>query len=382
MSKIKVLRIISSLPIGGVEKTLLSLLPRLNKEGFDVSICCLYKRGDLAKEMENAGIPVHFIGMRSRIDFDLKYFNGIRKLVDFLKREKIDIVHTHMYKANIPGRIAALLARVPVIIANEHNIDNWKSPSQFYIDRILANFTSKIIVVSDAVRKFYIEKGIPADKITTIYNGIEINKFKKGIDIKTKKKELGIPLSHFVVGTVGRIELQKGHKYLIDAAFIVKKKIPKVKFLIVGGGSLKAKLKRYAKEKGLEKEVIFTGKRKDIPEILSVMDVFLLPSLREGFSIALLEAMASGKGVVVTNVGSNSEIVSDGENGFIIPTNNSDILAVRIIEILKNQELRNKIGENSQKKVEDFSIDRMLKETVELYKETLNSYKRNNKKWI
>jgi glycosyltransferase involved in cell wall biosynthesis len=371
MSKIKVLRIVPSLEVGGVEKTLLSLLPRLKKEGFDVSVCCLYKRDDLAKDMERMGIPIHFIGMRPQIDFDLRYLRGIYKLIKFLKKEKIQIVHTHMYKANTPGRIAAIFARVPVIIVNEHNIDDWKNPFQIFTDRVLANFTSKIVTVSDAVRKFYIKKGIPAHKLITIHNGVDLDRFKVNVDADRKKEEFGINSSDFVVGTISRIEPQKGHKYLIDAASTVRKEFPNVKFLIVGTGSLKNKLKKYVKNKGLEKDIIFTDKRKDIPEILSIMDVFALPSLREGFSISLLEAMAAGRVVVATDVGGNLEVIDNGENGFIIPANSPRILAEKIIKILKDQKLRNRIGKNAQEKVREFSIDNMASKTMELYNKML-----------
>lgn len=370
---IRVLRTVPSLEMGGVEKTLLSLLPELKKMGMDVSVCCLYKRGDLAEEMENAGIPVHFVKMRPRIDFDLKYIQGIARLVALLKEKDISIIHTHMYKANTPGRIAALFARTPVVIANEHNIDTWKTPYQHTVDRILASATSKIIAVSDAVRDFYIGRGIPPEKIITIHNGVDLKKFDVKINIKEERKELGISHRSIVVGSIGRLEPQKGHEYLIDAAQLVKKEYEKVQFLIVGSGSRKKELEEYAQKKGLQNNVIFTGCRNDIPELLAVMDIFALPSLREGFSISLLEAMASGKAIIATSVGGNPEVISDGENGFLVEPRNPTLLAGRITALLRNEELKRRFEKNALYRVKEFSIQKMAEKTYQLYESLLQS---------
>lgn len=322
--------------------------------------------------MEKGGIPVHFVRMRPRIDFDLKYVGGMVKLIRLLKKEKITVVHTHMYKANTPGRIAALLRGVPVIIANEHNIDTWKSKSQHRIDRILAHFTDKIISVSDAVRKFYIEKGIPSEKILTIHNGIKLEKFKITLNMDRKKRELGLKPSSVVIGTVGRLEPQKGHKYFLEAASLIKREIPDAQFLLVGSGSLKGKLREYIRRMGLEDDTILTGFRKDIPEILATMEVFILPSLREGFSISLLEAMASGKPIVATSVGGNQEVICDGECGFLVSSKDSESIARRAIKILKNEELKKRLKRNAQEKVKEFSIEKMASKTIELYSKMLN----------
>ncbi len=367
-------RILPSLEMGGVERTLISLLPRLQEEGIEVKVCCLYRRGVLAEEMEKVGIPVITLGMRARMDVDLKYLLGILRLAYLLKKERVDIVHTHLYRANTPGRMAAILAKVPVIIANEHNIDSWKTPSQMRMDRFLSQFTDKIIAVSNEVKEFYVnEVGIPENKLEVIYNGVDLKRFEKDFDKKKKKKELGLPLSLPLVGTIGRLQPQKDHKTFLKASSLILKKFPKVHFLIVGGGSLRRELEDFTKNLEIEKNVHFLGERKDIEEILPLMDIFVLTSKREGFPITVLEAMACGVPVVATSVGGTPEIIEDGKTGFLIPPENPHLLSEAIINLLKNEELGKEMGKYGKERVKLFSIEKMVKRTEFLYDKLLQT---------
>ena len=368
MGRIKVLRVLPSLEMGGVEKTLISLLPHLEEKGFTVKVCTLYRKDILAKELEKIGIPVINIGMRARIDIDLKYLRGIFHLAEFIRKEKFHIVHTHLYRANTPGRIAAILARVPIIIANEHNVDSWKTFSQRRMDRFLAKFTDKIIAVSQKVKKFYVnEVGIPEDKLEVIYNGVDLKRFEKDFDKRKKRKELGLPLSSPLVGTIGRLQPQKDHKTFLKASSLILKKFPKVHFLIVGGGSLRDELEDFTKELKIEKNVHFLGERKDIEEILPLMDIFVLTSKREGFPITILEAMACGLPVVATSVGGCPELVEEGETGFIVSPKNPVLLSKRVINLLRNRALGGKMGQKAKKRANLFTIEKMGEYTTLLY---------------
>ena len=371
---VNVLRIIPSLEMGGVERTLTSILPRLDKKKYKVYLCCLFKRDKLADTMESLNIPIIKFKMRARLDFDGKYIIGILRLAYLMKKMQIDIVHTHLYRANIAGRIAAKLAGVPVIIANEHNIDSWKKLPQKLNDRVLAGITNKIIVVSNAVKDFYINKiGIPEDKITTIYNGVDIPKFQTHVDINKKKKEFGIKSSEKVITIIGRLHQQKGHCYFLKAAQIIVKKKPNVKFLIVGDGPLGSQLRDMSNDLKISKNVIFTGLRNDIPQILAMSDISVLTSLREGFSITVLESMAAGKPVIATNVGGNNEIIEHGKTGFIIPTQSPKDLALYGLKLINDKELARNMGQEAKKKVLNFSIDKMVKKTENLYEFLIHS---------
>lgn len=372
---LKVLRVVPSLEMGGVENTLLSLLPRLDRDKYQISLCCLYRGDDLAREAEEHQIPLFTLRMRPRLDVDLKYLKGINQLRRFLRKEKFDIVHTHLYKANTPGRIAAILARVPIIIANEHNVDSWKKPGQMAADRFLSKFTNKVIVVSQAVKRFYHEEvGLPENKIEVVYNGVDLEKFSKRVDIEKKKEELNIPQDSKVVGIIGRLHPQKGHEYFLKAAAIVTREIPSVRFLIIGEGTLRDELEKMADRLGLADKTLFTGQRRDIAEILSVLDISVLSSLREGFSITVLESMASGLPVVVTDVGGNREVVEESQTGFIVPPENVGALAAAIARILKDENLARRMGERAHERVKSFSIEKMARQTESIYDELRDNF--------
>ncbi len=377
---VRILRIIPSLEMGGVERTLTSILPRLDKKKYKVYLCCLFKRDKLADTMEFLGIPIIKFRMRARLDFDGKYMAGILRLAHLMKKMRIDIVHTHLYRANLVGRIAAKLAGVPIIIANEHNIDSWKKFPQRLSDRALAGITNKIIVVSDAVKDFYVNKiGIPEHKIITIYNGVDISKFQTYVNINKKKEEFEIKPDEKIITIIGRLHQQKGHVYFLKAAQIIGKKKPNVKFLIVGDGSLEKQLRSMSEDLGISKNVIFAGLRENIPQILAMSDISVLASLREGFSITVLESMAAGKPVIVTDVGGNSEVVEHWKTGFVIQPRSPEDLASYSLNLINNQELAIKMGQEAKKRVINFSIDRMVEKTENLYDMLINSVNLNKR---
>jgi len=364
--RIRVLQVICHLNIGGVQRQLLKLLPRLNSQKYDVSILCVRNLGELMPLFVKEGFPVHLIVIK-RVHLLRNFF----KLVKFMREGRFDIVHTHMYDANTPARVAAKLAGVPGILAHEHNIENWKGKRQKIMDRFLANFTDKIIAVSQGVKNFLIEEeGIPEKKIEVVYNGVDLGEFDDvRVDIEDKKKEFGIAPQEKVVGMVSRIVPQKGHKYFLQAAAEILKVFPDTKFLIVGGGkrALEEEIKRLTKELGIEKQVIFAGYREDIPEILPLLDVFAFPSEREGFPNALLEVMVAEKSIVATDIPGVNEIIIEGENGFLVPPKDSKALADRIITLLKDTKLRRRMGKRGRERVRDFSMEEVKEKIEALY---------------
>jgi len=361
--KPKLLRIITWLPVGGIEKRLVRVLSLL-RDKYNITVCCIRdKQGAYEKDIRDLGIKVVKIHMKSRLDPV-----GLYRLYKFMKKEKFDIVHTHMYRSNTPGRIAAKFAGVPVIIANLHNIDIWKTRKHFLIDKILSRYTDKIIAVSDAVREFNIKNsGIDPNKFVTVYNGIDVEEFNKGFDYQSKREEIGIKEDELLIGIFARLYPQKGHKYFLEAASKINGIIDNVKFMIVGEGPLESELKEQAMKLGIRGKVIFTGLRQDIPELLHIVDVSALSSFIEGFSNIILESMAAGKPVVATDVGGNKEAVIDGETGFIVPPANSNKLANAIAKILNNKQLRINMGEKARERVTKFSIQEMARQTDNLY---------------
>ncbi len=364
------MRVISDLPVGGVEARLLALLPKL-ADKYDIRVCCIRARGALAGDFERAGIPVTVKYFRSRL-----HPLSLYKLAAYMREEQIDIVHTHMYRPNISGVVAARLARVPVIISQVHNVDHWDSRRQIFMDSLLSGWRDRVIVVSNAVKKNYIEKTrIAPQKCEVIYNGVDTEKYKSPNKAITLKEKWGISPNDKVVGIIARLVPQKDHLTFIHAAEKVYRSIPNVAFLIIGGEKggcgVTAQLKTQVAEMGLDKQVIFTGVQKNIADILSIMDVSALSSIKEGFSNVILESMAAGVPMVATNVGGNREAIVDGETGFVVPQQSPQELAEAILKILQNDTLAASMRDTSLKRIKLFSLDTMFQKTDELYQTLL-----------
>jgi glycosyltransferase involved in cell wall biosynthesis len=320
--------------------------------------------------LTEAGYKVFIVPRRFRFDPIC-----IIRLIKIIKSEKICIIHTHTHKPNTTARIAAILAKVPIIIANEHNVDEWKSTFQKLIDCFLACFTDRIIVVSRGVQKFCQSTGIPSCKFHLIYNGVELDKFNNKKFRETKRKELGLNENTCVIGTVGRMHPQKGHEFLIQVVEKLLVEHKSLLFLIIGEGYLKEELILKVKSLNLSKNFLFLGEREEIPQLLSCMDIFVLPSLREGFPNTILEAMASSLPVVATDVGGVRELIIPSETGFIVPPANLSALYDSLSKLTQDKDLRYKMGNAGYERVKEFSIDKMAKETENLYQELIKEKK-------
>lgn len=369
MNKINLLLLIATLDVGGAETQLVELAKRLDRERFNILVCCLTRGGPLEKHLKDGGINCYILGKRFKLDFRV-----IPQLVHLLRREKIDILHTWMFTSNSFGRLAGILVRVPVIIASERGVDLWKNKLHLFIDWLFSHFTSKIICVSEGVKRFYQEKGrISADKLTVIYNGIDIKKIEEGRGERIREEfELG-PEDR-IVSTVARLAPGKGIEYLLQALPLVIRHFPRVKCFIVGQGPEEGKLKELSRQLEISPHTVFTGLRNDIQDIISISEVFVLPSLFEGFSNVLLEAMALGKPVVATRIPGNDELVIDGKTGILIPPQNPQSLANAILSLLKEPQKGREMGEGGRERIKrHFRLQSTVKKTEELYISLLKS---------
>lgn len=366
--KINVLQLMTDSKIGGAERVVLQLSKGLDINRFTVSICCLAERGPIFDEAEEAGIKIYSLGIKNRWDF-LK----ILRLVKILKKLNIHILHAHLFHANILSRIIGKISNVPIIISTEH-IMGMESSLRILVNRLTSTFVTKYIVVSEAVGGF-LNKNVKIRpcKISTVLNGIEYNNFKISLIAQEKLKEqFGLTTSQEVIGTIARLHRQKGHIYLLHAITKVVKVFPNAKFLVVGDGPLKYKLEELAHKLGIGNNVIFTGNQKDISTILSLINIFVLPSLWEGLPITILEAMAMKKPVVVTNVSGNPEVVIDNITGILVPPKEPTLLAEAILRLLRDKGLSLKLGEAGyQRGKEKFSKEQMIAKTAMIYDELL-----------
>ena len=306
--------------------------------------------------------------------YDLKAFISLIKM--FLK-EKPHIVHTHTSKAGILGRWAAFFARIPIIVHTPHGHVFWgyfnrlTTLAFIILEKLTAFITDKIITLTEHEKRDHLKFGIaPATKFSIIHSGVDLGKFLNVSDDDTViRRNLGIPEDSFVVGTAGRLTPVKGHRYLIEAARKIVDVRPDTTFVFLGDGELLDELKNMATELGVEENVKFLGWRSDVAEVMSVFDVFVLPSLNEGMGRVLVEAMALGKPVIASNVGGISDLVINGKNGYLLPVGDVETFAVRIKELLDDPGKREEMGNTGQKYAAGYSSEEMVKKIDRLYRE-------------
>jgi glycosyltransferase involved in cell wall biosynthesis len=323
---------------------------------------------ELALEAKKNNIRVKIFPCRYKFDF-----HTIKIIKSFLKKNNVDILHTHGYKSNLYGLFGSTRKSVKVATNHMWIRSNLRSRIYCMLDSALIRFFDKIIAVSDPIKQDMLKKGIISDKIAVIYNGIDADRFNKIFDNEKLKTHFNIPIKSKVVGTVGSLIIEKGHTYFIEAANKVLKTYPDTRFLIVGDGRCRKELENKVYKLGLEKNIIFAGLRDDMPEMYSLMDVFVLPSLIEGMPMALLEAMASSKPVIASNVGSISKAVKNNNTGLLVSPGDVEDLAKTILFIISHEDAARTIGRNGLKKVRNtFLSEHMCKSYIAIYKKLLN----------
>jgi len=365
---IKVTQIIHSLNPGGLENGIINLVNNMDDFKFENTICCLTQGGDFEKRL-NKNIKVSKMFKKPGNDYQLYI-----KLIKYLKEIKPTIVHTRNW-AGMDGIIAAKMARVPIIIHGEHGFEitdltGQNKKRKFIRKLVLSTIVDKIVTVSKNLKNRLInEIKIKPEKIIHIPNGVDTNKFNIYRKEFTRKK-FGFKKEDFIIGIVARLDPIKNHKTLISAFKEIVTIHPNTNLIIVGDGPLRNKLENQTYQLGIKNKIIFMGERSDVPEILRTFDVFVLPSLNEGMSNTILEAMATGIPVIALNVGGNPELVINRETGFLFPTNDVESLVQKIKTYILHPELKQKHGYNARKRAEEkFSLDQMVQRYEELYLE-------------
>jgi glycosyltransferase involved in cell wall biosynthesis len=354
---------------GGGEISLLNLLKKIDRKSYNPIAVCP-SEGGMSSAIKDMNIPVEIVSMKR-----LRYFNlyslvaGVRKLIQIINAQDIGIIHANGSRCMIYGGIAGRIKRIPVIwhvrIVERDNL----------LDRILSILADRIIVISNSVRNrfnWFNNK----EKISVIYNGIDINDFVRYINVAQARKELSIAENDVVIGTVGQFIPMKGHGYFIEAAKIILEKVKNVKFIIGGGSqednSHEMELKNLVADYGIGDKLIFTGYRKDIKNIIALMDIFVFSAIGEGFGRVLIEAMALQKPVVAANSGGVPEIVVNGETGILVTEKDPLSMASAIIRLINERDAREKMGMAGKKRVEEmFTIERHTREIENLYSEVL-----------
>jgi len=368
--KNKVFIIIDNLGTGGTQRQIIEYLKFANRDKFLIKVINLDKNyNTLEEEITKIGYEV--IGIEHRGFLNLSTVFQLKRL---FKEERPDIVHTFLFTSDFYGRLTAKLANVPVIISSVRNVDIWKKWHHILADKILARWTDNITINAENIRPYLVEKvKINPDKIVKIYNGIDVNKFLHRPSSIVHRDSLGIKDDNFVVGMVSRFSEQKDYDTFFKAAEIVLKQIPNTYFVAVGEGPLlKGHQVTTSQSHQLKEKVIFTGLRKDVPDLINAMDVCVLASHYEGCPNVILEYMACSKPVIASDVGGCSELVVDNKTGFIVPSKNPQEIAEKIIRLLNDRKLIIEFGKEGRKRIEEhFTSGVMAKNTEDLYEESL-----------
>jgi sugar transferase (PEP-CTERM/EpsH1 system associated) len=372
MQKLSVLQITHDLNIGGLQRVVVDLSRSLDKDKYDVSVCALREGGPLESELKKEGIKVIKLPLAEN---GIDYFT-FWKLYKIFREIRPAVIHTHNTQPFIEGAIAALMARVPVIVHTDHGRQFPDKRRYMFSEWVLSHFADQIVAVSETTKSGLVHyEKVSSSKIQVILNGIDEQKYSVRIDKDKKKKELGIvPNAGPILGWCGRLSPEKGLTYLIKAMELLRRGFPNILLLIAGAGALKEDLNRQAKDLGLERHVRFLGPRADVHEILMILDLFVLPSVREGLPLVLLEAMAAGVPIVATDVGGNHRAVQEAINGFLVKPGDPDSLYKAIKGLLENRKLRETFSRNALALFQkEFTLKKMVQEYELVYQECLAS---------
>ena len=393
MEKTKIIHIITRLDKGGSAETTLQTVSLLDHKKYELflirglsleSNMSNMERESVERDLslaEAKSIKVFALpSLVRRLSFknDLLAFISIYRLI---KRIRPHIVHTHTSKAGLLGRLAAFLARVPVIIHTPHGhvFHSYYGPfmTRIFIiaERILSLMTDKIAALTDRERDEHLEQGVASiEKYTIIHSGVMLQQIMNmNIDIETGKKEFGIPQNSNVIGVVGRLVPIKGHKYLVSAAKRIIKEFDNTVFVFVGDGYLESRLEKQAESLGVRKHIIFAGWRKDVIEVLDLFDILVLPSLNEGMGKVLIEGMALGKPIVASRVGGIIDLVKNGDNGIFVSPRDSDALGEAILTLIRNKNLAQRLGEYGKANISpEYDTFVMVRQIEEMYENMLS----------
>jgi glycosyltransferase involved in cell wall biosynthesis len=375
----RILHVIPTLNIGGAEKQLALLLRGLDRDRFAPAVACTTLAGPLLGDIEATGTPVRVFGKRRRIDPLLVW-----RLARWMRRLRPDLVHTWMFTANTWGRLAALLARRPPVVASERCVDLWKRPLHRAIDRTLARASARVVANSDAVARFLREReGIPSSRIRVVHNGLDPRDGERlgprpTGEAAALRRELGFAADALVVGDVARIDAKNDLLTWVEVVARLGARHAGLVAVLAGDAVLPAereyarRLRQAIGDRGLEGRVRLLGFRRDLERVLPALDLLLHTSSMEGFPNSIMEAMAAGLPVVATPAGGTPELVADGETGLLAPVGDAASLAARASDLLRDPERRRRMGEAGARRVrERFSMRRMVEETERLYDEVL-----------
>ena len=361
--------VLPKMELGGSEKHVIALAAGMKTLGHNVKILTLFRPGFLAPEVERNGISFECLGLPYR--WGVKIF---RVLYDWMGENSPDIVHTYLFGFDLFAAWPARLRKIPVVISSRREIPEWQKARH----RLLVNFgnpfVDKVVCCSGAVRSWTLaHEVLSAQKAVVIYNGVDSKRFRANRETgESIRREFRIPGEACLVGTVANFGVEKGYHYLLKAAALALERNPALWFLLVGDGPLRGKMEKETVLLSRKNQVLFSGFRSDIPELISAMDIFVQTSLVEGMPNSIYEAMACAKPVIATRVGGVPEVLEHEKNAFLVASKDERALADEILRLAADSELRERVGTNARRRIENhYSFEGMLARYEALYRDLL-----------
>ena len=368
-----VLQLIDSFNQGGSERQALQLTRLLSASGsFEVRLASLSPEGSLRSEIQDLGLgevpsfPLHSF-------YDANAVIQLRRFVQWLKSSHIDILHTHDFYTNVFGMAGGALARLPVRIASMRETAGMRSTAQKSVQRAAYSLAHQIVANSNAVRDKLIAEGTSPEKVTVVYNGLDVRRLMtQSISRAEALKLLGLDVDEhrrFISIVANMRHEVKDYPMFLRAAQQVAEAVPEATFLLAGEGELTESLRALASGLGIQDSTRFLGRCDRVAELLGISEICVLSSKAEGFSNSILEYMAAGRPVVVTNVGGAGELVTENDTGYLVPSGDYEKMAARIVDLLRGPEKAKIMGEKGQQVVKErFSCEAQLMRTESLYR--------------
>jgi len=374
MNRIRVLQMIDRPFLGGGQAILLSLARGLDRDKFDVSIAA-QGGGPLEDEARRLGF------LFRTLPFGKKMSRGVvGTITDNLRRDPPDVLHTHGGVAGLYGRLAARRAKIRAVVHTIHGIHylHYRNPALRLVyaalERYCSRFTDTVVLVSEGdLAKAKKRRLAPDAKLKLVLNGADVSRLEtEEFRVKAGEAWSRLNLRPPVIGTVARLHRQKGVIHFVRAAVALRDSHPEAQIVVVGGGGLEAKLRAEAKKLGLDRRFAMLGERSDARELLSLFDVFVLPSLWEGLPLVLIEAAALGKPIVATDIDGNREIVSAGQTGLLVDPGDPAAIASAVNRLLDDPALSARLAACARAEIPPrFGLDRMVRAYEEVYRTAL-----------
>ncbi|MBI1796797.1 MAG: glycosyltransferase [Candidatus Eisenbacteria bacterium] len=358
IAPVRVMFVVQDFVVGGAERHLIELWRGIDRSRFTIEIACLSRRGPLADEAGSLGWPIHDLAVGRRI-YGPRGWRGLARLIHLVAAFRPGVVHGYLMTGGLMAALAGRAAGVPAVVIAKRNVDAFETPRQRAVHRFALGLATHVTAVSRAVARSAEALGVAPERITVIPNGVDASRYAP----REAAPNGQVP----VIGSVGCLAPRKDYATLIDALAQLDRSGRRFRALLVGDGPERAALEARARERGLGDRITFAGERRDVADLLSTMDVFVLSSREEGIANALLEAMAAGRAVVATAVGGTPEVMAGGETGWLVPPGSPERLAEAIDQALDPGEAARRGQAARRAVVERMGIDAMVRAHERFY---------------